>query len=430
MTPAATSETIASLSPFPSATILSSPSPSAPAPAPGLAKRLRGAFWKCLIFVWKWVVGAVLCMNPLGALLVVGWTYRLVQRIALKQWWKRRPQRQAGMSFRDFLEADMSTRPHTHWPNWIVQQSVMHELSGRGEQKAARSRAIRLLVAPLHSLWLNAKIGTQGIFNTWVLTLPGCALWLFAWYAGWNNSFHKGYEQWWVGPTTGWLGVLAFMAAMFYLPLAQARQAATGDWRAFYQFRLVRELIRRRWLACLGLAWLYSVFSVPLMVMRAAPAFFPQGMPDLVNASDAQIVKILTVYFFGCCLAVFPAYVLLRLVAARIYASALLASTAAGTVQSAELTAVERSALERLGLACSQARPAKHILVRAVGWTGSRVARTLGTIAALLIWFSFVGQIFILEFFNYHLGLGWLNQPLVQLPWFFDLPTHLDVPWF
>jgi hypothetical protein len=45
------------------------------------------------------------------------------------------------------------------------------------------------------------------------------------------------------------------------------------------------------------------------------------------------------------------------------------------------------------------------------------------------VWFSFVAQIYISEFINYHSGLGWINQPLVQLPWFRYLPTAVRNPW-
>ena len=51
------------------------------------------------------------------------------------------------------------------------------------------------------SLGANLKLGAQSLFNIWVLTLPPCALWLFAWWGGWENSFNKGYEQFAVGPS-------------------------------------------------------------------------------------------------------------------------------------------------------------------------------------------------------------------------------------
>jgi succinate dehydrogenase hydrophobic anchor subunit len=66
--------------------------------------------------------------------------------------------------------------------------------------------------------------------------------------------------------------------------------------------------------------------------------------------------------------------------------------------------------------------------VRLAAWTGTRVGRAVSGIALAFIWFGFVAQIYISEFLNYHGALGWLNQPLVQLPWFHYLPTRLKNP--
>ena len=103
------------------------------------------------------------------------------------------------------------------WPNWFVAQGAERRAGGTSWWKRFAG-----------SLWANLRIGVQGIFNVWVWTMPACVLWMFSWYAGWDNSFNKGYEQAWVGPTTGLLGVAMFIAAMFYVPMAQARQAVTG----------------------------------------------------------------------------------------------------------------------------------------------------------------------------------------------------------
>ena len=45
--------------------------------------------------------------------------------------------------------------------------------------------------------------------------------------------------------------------------------------------------------------------------------------------------------------------------------------------------------------------------------------------AAFWIWFSFVAQIYASEFLSSHTALGWVNQPLVQLPWFRHVPPRL-----
>jgi hypothetical protein len=388
-----------------------------------LERAARSKLWTIILFFARWLLGALCCLNPLSSILVVGWSYRLVRRSVLKRWWKRSQVRSRHASFAKLTEADDSTMQFTDWPNWVVQQNGMRVFRRSGTESGSARNPTSVLVVPIHSLWLNFKTGVQGIFNTWVFTMPGCALWLFAWHAGWNNSFHKGYEQFWVGPLSGWMGVMLFMAAMLYVPMAQVRQAATGNWRAFYQFRLVRELIRRRWLACFGLAILYSAISLPVTILKTVPAFFPQISPRLGDLSAAEADWFLLRYFFFASLVVFPAYILLRLAAARIYASGMLSLIDAGTVGDVHLEQDERSVLQRLELLHHRPRTQRHILIRAVGWTGGRIARSAVFVAVLLAWFSFVAQIFIGEFLMYHPAVGWLNQPLVQLPWFYYWPS-------
>ena len=64
----------------------------------------------------------------------------------------------------------------------------------------------------------------------------------------------------------------------------------------------------------------------------------------------------------------------------------------------------------------------RHPLVRfSVGLT-DRTVRFAGGALAAVLWFTFVAQIFVAEFLNYRPVVGWLNQPLVQLPWFRYLP--------
>ena len=67
-------------------------------------------------------------------------------------------------------------------------------------------------------------------------------------------------------------------------------------------------------------------------------------------------------------------------------------------------------------------------LVELIARTGSWGAR-LGALGALgFVWFLFVAQIFVTEFLGYHPQVGWLNQPLVQVPWFRYLPESAQQP--
>jgi len=133
-------------------------------------------------------------------------------------------------------------------------------------------------------------------------------------------------------------------------------------------------------------------------------------------------------YFFRCGLVLLPAYVALRVLAGRIYASGILSLVQTGKVQPSTLTERERAVLERLDLLTVRPQPERHYLVRFLAWTGTRLGRTVGRVALAVIWFGFVAQIYISEFLNYHGALGWLNQPLVQMPWFHYLPVRMKNP--
>ena len=68
------------------------------------------------------LVAVVLCQAFLGSILVVGWTYRLMQRTALKTWWKKSQLRRDGGAFGEFLTESQSFGQLRHWPNWILGQ--------------------------------------------------------------------------------------------------------------------------------------------------------------------------------------------------------------------------------------------------------------------------------------------------------------------
>src|SRR5690242_11777360 len=200
---------------------------------------------RILIFPLKFFWGMVFCQGLAGSLLVVGWTYRLAQRAAFQCWCARAQPKRIGTRLPQFLASHADTRPQVHWPNWFARQNFQYELQ-QGRELSSGARARRLFSSLVQSLWQNFWIGLHGIVNTWVVTLPAGILWWFGWYDGWNNSFNKGYEQAAVGPLISLLGIAWFIGAMFYVPLAQARQAVTGEWRAFFQFRLIRKLARDR----------------------------------------------------------------------------------------------------------------------------------------------------------------------------------------
>lgn len=367
------------------------------------------------------------CQGLAGSIFVVGWSYRLAQRSALRFWFSHAARPGDSGDFNAFVAAQPLTEGHVHWPNWFLGQNFARAVRA-GAESGSLTSTLKVLRALLNSLGLNLWIGLRAIANTWVLTLPAALLWWFGWYDGWNNSFNKGYEQAAVGPLVSLLGIAWFIAAMFYVPLAQARQAVTGQWRAFYQFRLIWKLARERWLSCLMLALLYCLLSIPLAILKTTPMFWMRNSPALAGLTNAQVTAELKGYFFWCALIAFPAFVLVRVVAARIYASGLLVLVRRGEIAESELGPFEREALCRLDLLSAAVQPERHRFVRMVAWAGSRLGRTVGAVLLVLLWFSFVAQIYISQFLNYHGGIAWMNQSLVQLPWFRYLPSSVHKP--
>lgn len=389
--------------------------PETPAPALKRFKTIR----RVLAFAWKFLVGALLCQHPVSAILVVGWMWRLMQRHAWRQWWRASNLQRQGITFAAFMVQDAQTQMHLHWPNWMITSASM------SPSKVTTGTIRRLLRRFAGSLYDNAKLGLQGVLNTWALTLPGCGLWLSAWFSGWNNSFHKGYELAWVSPTTGVIGVVLFIAAMLYVPMAQARQAITGQWRAFYDFALIGCLIRQRWRWSIALAGLYSLLSLPVITLMTLPAFFEQIWPSTSALSDAEALEFLKTYYFRVSLLGFAVVVILRRLAARLYATAVMAAVQTGRVRVEDLSSVEQLAFQRLNLQGGSPPPPPAFIIRAPLWMGARLAEGLAVGVTIALWFSFVAQIFVSEFFNYHPIVGWLNQPLVQLPWFASVPPGL-----
>jgi hypothetical protein len=364
------------------------------------APRLVSRLWKFVVFIWKFAIGMVCCQSLVSSVFLVGWTYRFMQRTAVKAWHKRSGR------LDEFRES---------WPHWIVHQDFRATFGDH------RVKAL------FHSLWVNFRLGVAGAFNALVLTLPGCALMLFGWYDGWNNSFNKGYEQFSVGPATSWFGIFLFAAAMLYVPMAQARQAISGEWRTFYQWRLVWRLVRLRWLQSLGIAAVYAVLWFPILLLRSGAPYL-QGKASKMSAEELMalphelVVQSLNQYYFWCALLILPAFVFVRWLAARNYAAGTAIAIKKGIIAAFGLSDFERGALARLNLLEPAPATPRHILVRmaARGW---RFGLRSGAVAAIfLVWVIYVIELYIAQFFHYIPGLGWLNHCLVQLPWFHFIP--------
>ena len=377
----------------------------------------------------KLLLGMLFVQSIFGALVVLGWTYRLTRRSALKHWWRKASPTTRGRDFIDWLRRDDTTASMAHWPNWVIAdqpRDAWHRVAPTGLLRKL-GLGIRLT---FRSLATNLKLGIGAIACTWVLTLPGCALMLFSWYAGWQNSFNKGYELYAVGPATGISGLLLFVASLYYVPVAQARHAATGDWRCFFEFRLVWRIIRERWPGALLLAAAYLAAALPLVVIKTAVYFLPNTYPQMESWTDEQALGFLKTYFFWAAAVFLPLFVLLRLMAGRLYAGGLLSALGRGTIKSSALARAELNALDRLELRGGLRREPGGRFVRVLAWLAGRTGRVISGIALFGLWFLFAGTtVYFAEFLNFHPVAGWLNQPLVQLPFFRYVPDRLENFW-
>jgi hypothetical protein len=374
---------------------------------------------KAIIAIWKVFAGAVLCQFLPTSILAVGWTYRAMQRRALRTWQKHSPLPQAEL--KALSGNDSLFREHAAWPNWFVQPRGIRGAAAKG-LVARLGGWIRAAGA---SLGENLRLGLLAIFNTSVVMIVPAILWELGWYAGWDNSFNKGYEQYYVGIAVSWIGIVMFLAAMLYLPMAQARQAVTGDWRAFYNLRTVWAVTRNAPVRAVLLAAAYSIVSLPIAITLILPNAFEKIAPSTVSMSDSELIQFLNRYYFRLAIYGFIAYVFVRWIAAGSYARTIVELIHTGRLKKEDLAGAERHALAVLRLDTAGEASKLHPAIAATLALSRPIWRAAVLGGAVFLWFTFVAQIYIREFLVYHPLQGFLNQPLVQLPWFRYVPRSL-----
>lgn len=316
--------------------------------------------------LWRYLVGSLFTLTPVTAVLVVGWTQRATANAVARR---------------------LGESEQRAWPRWIMDDNAGALLAeARG---ANLSRRVALLFRALFgSLWLNASAGIRALIPVAIVILPAGLLFLFSWWAGWENSFNKGYEQSWVGPFVASAGIVYFMTVMTLLPLAETRHAVHNSWRAFFDISFLRAAAREVRFGLIGLALAFVAAGLIVAGLKAAPlaignaAETPEKALQFAQAYPLIIAAIL-----------FPLYVSLRLFAARVYARA------AARIAAREDPPPQRAAFTRLALG-----------------SGSLVMATIASVVTFAAWFGFVSQIYIAQFLV-HDWTHWINHPLVQLPW-------------
>jgi hypothetical protein len=392
---------------------------------------VRGSFgWS-----WRWLIGAIFCMNPLNAIpgfgwfiglvtstLVMGWTYRWMQGRVIRNWWKKSRFAREGR-FADYLASVGPDAPVAR-PRWFLRERIgatLHKPSRGGRPPSDLRVLLRCLTIPWYSLWKNFKTGFLALFCMYLITGWGCLLMYFGWIYGWHNSFHKVYEEAGVGIGISLLGYLLLILALFYVPMAQVHQAVTGEVRAFFQFRFVWRLIQARATAYCWLAAVIALLSVPLELLKIGAA----GFGNDESLSDTQVLHNLQLYLFWSSVFLFAALLLARRLAARVYASAVLGVLRQGWVTRAELNPKLAAWLDRLEIfpvPLAATTGPERVAMSFIRWC-YRVGGIY--VVMFFIWLLFVAKVYVGEFFNYHPVAGFTNHELIQFPTFDLVPEHL-----
>lgn len=367
-------------------------------------------------WTWRFTIGPVLCMSYLTAFVVVGWLTRHMQAVAVQWWWwQSRNRRHA--SFAEYCDSLGPDAPRAR-ASWFWRErawsAINRPLPG-GRDPDFLTKAWRALGVPVHSLWQNLSLGFKGILGTFMLVGWGCLLMTFSWLFGWHNSFNKGYEIAFLGPLTGITGLLLFIAAMYYVPMAQAHFAMTGEIRAFLDFRFVWKLVRARLFAYSALIALTGLAFVPLEIMIIYPHYLEQAEPGFYQLSAADYEIFLNQYYLFASVYLFGTLFVLRHLAARIYASAVLAVLRRGDILRSELHPKIAGWLDRLDVDVTPILPGgvlEEVVKKGSGWMSRRILFTF----IFVVWFLVISLVYVREFLNYHPYLGFLNQALIQVP--------------
>ncbi|NNF79596.1 MAG: hypothetical protein HKN05_16355 [Rhizobiales bacterium] len=316
------------------------------------------------------LIAVALALTPVTAILVLGWFMRIMRRetaIALYRYGA--PEKKRKLALTRLAAAPELSHIH-QFPGWWT---------GLVETFRAGLKAALALAAA---------------------TLPFGALLLLSWWAGWENSFNKGYEQAWVGPLLALLGLLLAIFVLVHLPMAMAHHAAERRIGALLELRTVRQLIWR-------VPWRYMVFtlcvvaaSAPVYLSQIVPTFIEGVFPELATAGPEEVRAFALRWHVGFSVYLIVVLLFLRRWNARLYARAVLANGGGGgeftslVLQSMELPRREEN--------------------KPVG----RLTRLVTSLITAAAWFGFIAALYVAQFAN-HAWWNWLNHPILGLPWIF-----------
>ncbi len=247
----------------------------------------------------------------------------------------------------------------------------------------------------LGGLAANIRAGAITLVALMTWTLPFTVFWLGAWWAGWENSFNKGYEQAFVGPSVFSLGLVLCALILPVLPLMLAHIATEDRLSAAYELRRIKGVVaqsgwRLAWLAAVTLVLATPFFAAHGMIIMGHEFFagFEDLTPDAAADLKGQIALAMAA-------AAFVALMILRGMAARIYAFA------------APRAAALRPGLWDGSVAADAATPARP---------RSRLMVTLWCALAVACSGAFGFLILMTQFLD-HAWWRWVTHPFLALPW-------------
>ncbi|MEM6903808.1 MAG: hypothetical protein AAF556_11285, partial [Pseudomonadota bacterium] len=232
---------------------------------------------------------------------------------------------------------------------------------------------------------------------------------------GWENSFNKGYEQAWVGPTVALIGIAWFVPMAAYFSFVIGRQSVAG-WRSCYDWRLNWCLMTQRpWLTVV-LAVIAVASGVGYLLIRIAPFFFPDSVAGFDDFTAEQLTEFANRFVWAAAIYLLLVAIILKMLAARFYAASLLDGLARGVFSLADLRPEEQRILAGLNIKPEPIPEPKRWWWRMLVRFSGRVQRLVLGAGVLAAWFGVVAQVYIAQFGN-HTWMIWVNHPWLQLVW-------------
>ena len=168
----------------------------------------------------------------------------------------------------------------------------------------------------------NIACGIAAMTRLAIATFPFTVFWLVSWWAGWENSFNKGYEQAFIGPLVGLAGITVFVVVMIYLPMALVHQAVEQRAFSFFELRRIGSVVAHTGPAYILWSGTTVILAVPFFLSRALPAFGEQLYPGLADLSADEVAGLATFIKLLVAIYLFVTLVILKRWSAGIYTRA------------------------------------------------------------------------------------------------------------